>query len=65
MGYKGLSRLVHTVLTEFEHRADIVVIDQVFDDALALAQELERNGQTDLIISAGANATILRSALKS
>jgi propionate catabolism operon transcriptional regulator len=64
MGYKGLSRLVHSVLTEFEHKADIVVIDQVFDDALALAQELERDGETDLIISAGANATILRSALK-
>lgn len=64
MGYKGLSRLVHSVLTEFENRANVVVIDQVFDDALLVAQQLERDGETDLFISAGANATILRSALK-
>ena len=64
IGYKGLSRLVRTVLGEFETRADIVVTDQVFDEALEFAQGLERNGETDLIISAGANATILRSALR-
>ena len=64
LGYKGLSRLVESVLSEFETKANIVVIDQVLDDALLFAQELERNGETDLIITAGANATILRSALK-
>lgn len=63
MGYKGLSRLVHSVLADYENQADIVVIDQVFDDALTVAQDLERNKATDVIISAGANATILRSAL--
>jgi propionate catabolism operon transcriptional regulator len=64
MGYKGLSRLAHSVLREYEHRADIVVTDQVFEDALNLARQLEREGETDLIITAGANATILRPALK-
>lgn len=63
MSYKGLSRLVHSVLTDYENQADIVVIDQVFDEALTVARDLERNKETDVIISAGANATILRSAL--
>lgn len=64
MSYKGLSRLVHSVLTDYENQADIVVVDQVFDDALTVGKDLERNKETDVIISAGANATILRSALQ-
>jgi propionate catabolism operon transcriptional regulator len=63
LGYKSLSRLVHSVLADYESKADIAVTDQVFDHALAYAQELERDKAADVIISAGANATILRSAL--
>ncbi len=63
MGYKGLNRLVHSVLADYGNQADIVVVDQVFDEALTVAKDLERNKAADVIISAGANATILRSAL--
>ncbi|MFA5810291.1 MAG: propionate catabolism operon regulatory protein PrpR [Thermoleophilia bacterium] len=63
ISYKSLSRLVHSVIPDYENQADIVVIEKVFDNALAVARDLERDKATDVIISAGANATILRSAL--
>lgn len=61
--YAGLSQLVHTVVADYEDRAEIDVFNVTFDSAVALGLQLERARSTDVIISAGANATILRSAL--
>lgn len=63
LSYSTLSQLVHTVASEFADRADIDVTEVVLDHALALGKEIERNRQTDVIITAGANTVLLRSAL--
>jgi propionate catabolism operon transcriptional regulator len=63
IGYKGLSRLVQSVLPEYAGRADIEVIDEVFERANLAAQQRERDGLVDVFISAGANASILKSKL--
>ncbi|MFA5812889.1 MAG: PrpR N-terminal domain-containing protein, partial [bacterium] len=63
ISYAGLSRLVHAVAPEYQSRANIEISDSIFDNALAMGHELEREGNTDVIISAGANAAILRSSL--
>lgn len=65
IGFKALSRLVHAVAGEFEAQADIEVIDEVFERSLDAALERERAGRTDVFITAGANAAILRSSLNS
>jgi propionate catabolism operon transcriptional regulator len=58
-----LNRLVNAVLPEFTGRADIHVQSVVFDDALRVGREIEASRAHDVIISAGANAALLRSAL--
>jgi len=63
IGYKGLTRVVQSVLPEYAGRADIEVIDQVFEQANLAAQQRERDGLVDVFISAGANASILKSTL--
>ncbi|HUH40582.1 MAG TPA: PrpR N-terminal domain-containing protein, partial [Castellaniella sp.] len=63
MGYQQLSRLVHSVIPDFEDRADIEVIDEVFDAAIKAARRREREKRTDVFISAGANAAILRATV--
>ena len=63
VGYKSLSRLVYSVAADYEGRADIEVIDEVFDSSLAAARKRQSAGLTDVFVSAGANASILRNAL--
>ncbi len=63
VGYKRLSHLVHSVVGEYADRADIEIIDEVFDAAIKAARRREREGLTDVFISAGANASILRATL--
>ena len=63
IGYKGLTRVVQSVLPEYAGRADIEVIDQLFEQANLAAQQRERDGLADVFISAGANASILKSTL--
>ncbi len=65
IGFKSLSRLVHSVAAEFESEAEIEVIDEVFDHSLKAAREREQGNRTDVFISAGANAAILRASLVS
>ena len=62
--YGPLTRLVHTLVPEFAARADIHVQSVVFDDALRVGREIEASRAHDVIISAGANAALLRSALR-
>ncbi|MBL8306776.1 MAG: propionate catabolism operon regulatory protein PrpR [Rubrivivax sp.] len=61
--YGPLNRLVNAVLPEFAGRADIHVQGVVFDDALHMGREIEKSRAHDVVISAGANAALLRSAL--
>ena len=63
IGYKGLTRLVHSVLPEYAGRAEIEVIDEVFERANLAARQRERDRLADVFITAGANASILKAAL--
>jgi transcriptional regulator, propionate catabolism operon regulatory protein len=63
ISYTGLTRLVQAVALEYAARADIEIFDVVLDNAVAMGRELERAGGADVIISAGANAAMLRSTL--
>lgn len=63
VGYKALSRLIQSVIPLFSLRADIEVFEVALDGALTLGHELEQRGNVDVIITAGANAAILQSAL--
>ncbi|MGB3742275.1 MAG: propionate catabolism operon regulatory protein PrpR [Castellaniella sp.] len=65
IGYKRLSHLVHSVIDEYSTRADIEVIDEVFDAALKAARYREQEKLADAFISGGANASILRATLSS
>lgn len=63
ISYKGLSRLIHSLTPEYAERADITVIDKVFDEATDIAHELVRKGEVDVILSAGANGAYLADTL--
>ena len=63
IGYKGLTRVVHSVLPEYAGRAEIEVIDEVFEQANRAAKQREQDRLVDVFISAGANASILKSTL--
>ena len=61
--YGALTRLVHAAVPEFSHRADIEVLEVVLDEALRVGREIEQSRAHDVIISGGANASLLQSAL--
>ncbi|HYW03642.1 MAG TPA: propionate catabolism operon regulatory protein PrpR [Gammaproteobacteria bacterium] len=60
ISYKGLSRLVHSLMPDYAGRAQITVLDKVFDDAVDIARELVERGEVDVFLSAGANGTYLK-----
>lgn len=62
--FKSLSRLVHAVVEDFQDRASIEVVEVVLDDALDRAHQIEHQMAADVIVTAGANATLLRSSAK-
>ena len=62
--YGALTRLVHAAVPEFAHRADIQVLEVVLDEALRVGREIDRTRAHDVIISAGANSSLLQSALQ-
>lgn len=64
VSYPHLSRLARDVIQEFGTRADIEVIEAVFDSAVDLAMARERAGAADAFISAGSNAALLRGVLR-
>jgi propionate catabolism operon transcriptional regulator len=64
ISYKGLSRIAEGLIDEFRERAQIQLIDVVLDEALERARAAERAQSADVIVTAGANATFLRSALQ-
>jgi propionate catabolism operon transcriptional regulator len=63
LSYNSLSQMVHTVVSEFVSRAEIEVVEVLLDQALTLGLDIEKNRRADVIITAGANAVLLRSAL--
>lgn len=60
ISYKGLSRLVRSILPDYADRAEIRIIDKVFEDAAEIAHDLVANGEVDVLLSAGANAAYLK-----
>ena len=60
ISYKGLSRLVHSLLPTYQGRAQIQIVDKVFDEAVEVARELDRRRDVDVFVSAGANGAYLR-----
>lgn len=60
ISYKGLSRLIRSVLPDYADRAEVQIIDKVFEEAADIAQDLVTRGEADVILSAGANAAYLK-----
>lgn len=52
------------IVAEYGDRADIEVIDGSFGGALSIARERIAKGQVDVFLSAGSNASLLRSGLQ-
>jgi len=60
ISYKGLSRLIRSISPDYADRAEIQIIDHVFDEAAEIARELVASGEVDVLLSAGANAAYLK-----
>jgi len=61
--YGAFTPLVNAVVPEFADRADIHVQEVVLEEALRVGREIDQSHAHDVMISAGANASLLRSAL--
>ncbi|WP_198971171.1 propionate catabolism operon regulatory protein PrpR [Xylophilus sp. ASV27] len=64
VSYRQIREFALPVLAEYAGRAEIEAIDGTFGGALAIAQERLRDGAVDAFVSAGSNASILRSGLQ-
>lgn len=63
IGNSGFSRIVHSLIPEFESVAEITIIDNIFYDAIRSARERIERNKVDIFISAGANAFYLKDTL--
>ncbi|MFP1682332.1 sigma 54-interacting transcriptional regulator [Alloalcanivorax sp. C16-1] len=63
IGNSKLSKMVHSLIPEFQAAADISIIDNIFSDALLSARHLVEQGNVDIFVSAGANAYYLKNTL--
>ena len=63
IGNSKLSKMVHSLIPEFQAAADISIIDNIFSDALLSARDLVERGNVDIFVSAGANAYYLKNTL--
>lgn len=63
IGNSKLSKMVHSLIPEFQSIADILIIDSLFNDALLAARRLVEQDAVDVFISAGANAHYLKDTL--
>ncbi len=64
LSYRQIRMLAMPIVAEYRDRADIEVIDGSFNAALSIARERIRKGLVDVFVSAGSNASLLRSELK-
>ncbi|MFZ5508881.1 MAG: propionate catabolism operon regulatory protein PrpR [Pseudomonadota bacterium] len=60
MSYSRLSRLVESMMPDYQQRADIRIASRRFEEALDTARELIDAGEVDVFVSAGANGAFLR-----
>jgi propionate catabolism operon transcriptional regulator len=63
LAYSHIAQLAAPIIAEYAHWAEIEVVEASFDVALSIARERIRTGSTDVFISAGANAAVLRKNL--
>lgn len=63
IGNSKLSKMVHSLVPEFQSIAEIIIIDSIFNDALLSAKRLVEHDAVDVFISAGANAHYLKDTL--
>lgn len=63
IGNSKLSKMVHSLIPEFQSIAEILIIDSIFHDALLSAKRLVEHDAVDVFVSAGANAHYLKDTL--
>jgi propionate catabolism operon transcriptional regulator len=63
LAYRHIAHLAAPIVAEYAHRAEIEVVEGSFDAALSIARERVRSVSTDVFVSAGANASVLRKNL--
>ncbi|WP_291828449.1 sigma 54-interacting transcriptional regulator [Marinobacter sp.] len=63
IGNSKLSKMVHSLIPEFQSIAEIIIIDSIFNDALMSARRLVEHDAVDVFISAGANAHYLKDTM--
>lgn len=64
MSYRQIREFALPVVAEYVGRAEIEVVDGTFGDALATARDRIDRGLVDAFVSAGSNASILRTGLQ-
>jgi propionate catabolism operon transcriptional regulator len=64
LSYRQIRLFALPIVAEYSNRADIEVVDGSFAGALATARERIAKGQVDVFVSAGSNASLLRSNLQ-
>lgn len=64
LSYRQIRMFAMPIVAEYSDRADIEVVDGSFGGALSIARERIANGQVDVFVSAGSNASLLRSGLQ-
>lgn len=64
LSYRQIRMFAMPIVAEYSDRADIEVVDGSFGGALAIAKERIAKGLVDVFVSAGANASLLRSGLQ-
>ena len=63
MSYRQIRLMAMPIVAEYQDRADIEVIDGSFEVALDLARKRLDSGLVDVFVSAGSNASLLRSGI--
>lgn len=63
VSYRHIREFARPILNEFANRAEIEVVDATFEDTLSIAKERLDRGEVDAFVSAGSNASILRSSV--
>ena len=64
LSYRQIRMFAMPIVAEYSDRADIEVVDGSFGEALAIANERMEKGLADVFVSAGSNASLLRSGLQ-
>ena len=63
MGYRQIRLMAMPIVAEYRDRAEIEVVDGSFEVALDLARKRMEGGLVDVFVSAGSNASLLRSGV--